>query len=303
MTLLDRHILPEERRPRLKRALISGHTLRFMECHNPLSALVASETTVENTARETVRFDGLWVSGFSIATSRALPDIELGRLEKRLETVEEIASATALPLIVDADTGGEPAAFRHLCTRLEALGVSAVVVEDKVFPKRSSLAANASHSLEDPAAFVAKITDAKRTLRSADFMIIARTEALIAGAGIEEAIRRAGYYLQSEADAILIHSKMPSGEDVLEFAGRFKALCASLGMEKPLFAIPTAYPHVTEDELKQAGVTGVIYGNHQIRAAYAAMTSVCKIILRHGRSLEAHSHIASVDDIFSTLSV
>ncbi|WP_413730075.1 isocitrate lyase/phosphoenolpyruvate mutase family protein [Sodalis sp. RH21] len=112
-------------------------------------------------------------------------------MEKRLETVEEIASATMLPLIVDVDTGGEPVACQHFCARLEALGVSAVVIEDKVFPKRSSLAASVSHNLEDLEVFVAKIAATKRAIQSPDFMIIARTEALIAGAGMAEAVRRA----------------------------------------------------------------------------------------------------------------
>lgn len=294
MSALACHILPEERRPKLRQQLGQDRALRFMEAHNPLSALIATSAATTGPDGNAAHFDGLWLSGFSIATSRALPDIELARLERRLETVEEIASATDLPLIVDADTGGEPIAFASLCARLETLGVSAVIVEDKVFPKRTSLAAGVHHELENTAAFIAKIAAAKRVIRSADFLIFARTEALIAGRGMEEAIARAEAFLKSEADGVLIHSKEKTGDDIAEFAARYRALAGHLGLVKPLLVVPTAYPQWTEAQLYAAGVSIVIYGNHQIRAAHAAMTAASTSVLRHGRALEVGAVISSV---------
>ena len=301
MTALSRHILPEERRPKLRLQLGHGRALRFMEAHNPLSAMIATLAETTGPDGYPARFDGLWLSGFSIATSRALPDIELARQERKLETVEEIAAATDLPLIVDVDTGGEPIAFASLCARLETLGVSAVIVEDKVFPKRTSLAAGVSHELEDIDVFTAKIATAKRVTRSKDFLIFARTEALIADRGIAEAIRRAEAFLQSQADGVLIHSKEKSGDDVREFAARYQALVRRLGIDKPLLVVPTAYPQWKESELQAIGVSLVIYGNHQIRAAHAAMTAACESVLRHGRALEAGVAISSVGQLLEQI--
>ncbi|WP_429941301.1 isocitrate lyase/phosphoenolpyruvate mutase family protein (plasmid) [Agrobacterium vitis] len=301
MTLLSHHILPEERQPKLKALLGRGRPLRFMETHNPLSAIVAQTASAVTLNGETARFDGLWLSGFSMATSRGLPDIELARFERRLETIEEIAAATDLPLIADGDTGGESLAFQLLCARLETIGVSAVVIEDKVFPKRTSLADGVRHALEDPHLFVSKIANAKSSLKSTDFMIIARTEALIAGAGIEEALRRAEVYLESAADGILVHSKVNSGKDVFEFATNYRRLCSAKGIRKPLVVIPTAYPQFYERDLAEVGIDLVIYGNHQIRAAHAAMTNVCQLILQHERALEAQDSISTVRELIDAV--
>lgn len=291
---LARHTLPEERRPKLKRLIEAGHPLRFMEAHNPLSALTASSAVAAGADGKARRFDGLWLSGFSMATSRALPDIELARFERRLESIEECLAVTDLPVIADADTGGEPKAFQYLCARLEALGVSGVVVEDKRFPKRTSLATGIAHRLEDVDIFLAKIDAAKSVLRSPDFLIFARTEALIAGAGMKEAVDRAEAFLRSSADGILIHSKDKTGAEVLEFAARHARACAVAGPRKPLLAVPTAYPHLTEGALNAAGISLVIYGNHQIRAAHAAMIAACESILAHGRAQEIGAAISPV---------
>lgn len=298
---LARHTLPEERRPKLKRLLADGRPLRFMEAHNSLSALTASSAAVAGRGGETRRFDGLWLSGFSMATARALPDIELARLERRLETIEDCLAATDLPVIADGDTGGEPKAFQYLCARLEALGVCAVVVEDKRVPKRTSLASGIVHSLEDIAPFLAKIDAAKSILKSADFLIFARTEALIAGAGMREAVVRAEAFLRSSADGILIHSKDTTGAEVLEFAGHYAQVCDAAGRRKPLLAVPTAYPHLTEAALNAAGIGLIIYGNHQIRAAHAAMTAACESILAHGRAQEIGETISPVAQLIAQI--
>ncbi|MBM3524423.1 MAG: phosphoenolpyruvate mutase [Alphaproteobacteria bacterium] len=293
--------LPEAKRPLLKAALARAGILRVMEAHNPLAAMIASTAEASGPDGGVARFDGLWLSGFSIATSRALPDSELLMLERRLETIEEIAAVTDRFLVADGDTGGDANALSHMCRRLEGLGVSAVVVEDKIFPKRTSLADGVDQHLEAPEAFAAKLEAAKRRLRSTDFLVFARIEALIAGAGLDEALRRARIYLASAADGIVIHSKQKSPGEVFFFAEGYRRLQSELGLAKPLMAIPTTYNAVTENELATRGFSIVVYGNHQVRAAFAGMQAACGSILRHGRSLEADAVCAPLPEIFRTI--
>ena len=302
MTLKYR-ILPEQRRGKLKAALAAGATLRVMEAHNPLSALIATAAAVDTPSGERREFAGLWLSGFSAASSRALPDVELSRFEKKLESIEEIAAATDKFLIADGDTGGDALSFQYLCSRLEALGVSAVIVEDKVFPKRTSLAAGVAHQLEDPPVFADKIARAREVLLSHDFLIFARIESLIAGVGVEDALARARVYLDSPADAIVIHSKDASAHDIFAFADGYRALCAQTGKRKPLVCIPTVYNFVTEQELSTRGFSIIIHANHQLRAACLAMQQVCRSILQHGRSLEADAMCVKLPELFAMIGV
>lgn len=293
--------LPEAKRPLLRARLAQPGVLRVMETHNPLAAMIAGHAEAPGPDGKPARFDGLWLSGFSIATSRALPDAEMLMLERRLETIEEIASVTDRFMIADGDTGGDANALSHSCRRLEALGVSAIVVEDKIFPKRTSLADGVAQHLEDPANFAAKLGAAKAALRSPDFLVFARIEALIAGAGLDEALRRARIYLASDADGLVIHSKQKQPDEVFAFAEGYRRLQDELGRRKPLMAIPTTYNSVTEAELGARGFSIVVYGNHQIRAAFAGMQRACQSILGHGRSLEADAVCAPLPEVFKTI--
>lgn len=300
--LLTRASLPEIRRPALRELLRQSRVLRAIECHNPLSAMLGASAAVDaGPAR--IEFDLLWVSGFSHATALGLPDAELAVLERRLDAIADIAAVTSKPLLADGDTGGDAMAFAYLCRRLEDLGVSGVVVEDKSGAKRTSLAEGASHQLEDPRAFVAKIAHAKQQLLSQDFLIIARIESLIAGAGLTNALSRAESYLQSSADGIAIHSKDSTGDQVLRFMDGYRQLQSRLGIAKPLVCIPTSYNHITGSELYKHGARIVIHGNHMIRAAYRGMQRAAELILQHDRSAEADSVCIPVNEIFASIGV
>jgi phosphoenolpyruvate phosphomutase len=302
MTLKYRS-LAENRRGRLKAMLAEGRELRAIEAHNPLSALIGSTASVRRPDGTRKEFDAIWLSGFTCAAARGLPDVELARFERRLETIEEIAAATAKPLIADADTGGDALAFQYLCARLEALGVSMVIVEDKVFPKRTSLAPGVHHELEDPDAFTAKIAKAKEACLTDDMLIFARIESLIAGAGHDDALARARTYLRSRADGIVIHSKDKSGAEVFAFLDAYKTLCEEAGITKLLLCIPTAYNFVTDAELFARGASIVIHANHLLRAAYKAMTEVSASILEHDRSREADERCAALRSLFDLIGV
>src|ERR1041385_6348042 len=171
MTLQHR-VLPEVRRRRLYDLLHAGRGVRIIEAHSGLSALVGSRAVFDAPGGEHLEFDGLWGSSLTNSAIKGLPDVELYTLERRVETIEEIAGVTNKPIIVDADTGGIDPNFDYLCSRLEALGVSAVVVEDKRYPKKNILLAVADHELEDPDVFCRKLSHARGVCLSEQFMII-----------------------------------------------------------------------------------------------------------------------------------
>lgn len=299
--ILTRATLPEHRRPRLAAMLRESRLLRAIECHNPLSAVLASHA--ESGGERKLRFDVLWASGFSHATTLGLPDSELSILERRIDTISDIAAVTDKPILADADTGGDELALLALCRRLEQIGVSGVVVEDKSGAKRTSLASDVHHELEDPGTFVRKIAHAKQGLLTNDFLVFARIESLIAGAGLADALTRAQAYLRSKADGVVIHSKDRTGTEVVTFMKEYAALQRSLGISKPLVCIPTAYPHITGAELHRLGASIVIHGNHMVRAAYRGMQLAARSILDHDRSLEANAVCAPVDELLSSIGV
>lgn len=296
---LSQPCLPEVRRPKLRAALAAGRLLRVIECHNALSAMLGAAAVGAGGQR----FDALWASGFSHATAMGLPDAELSVLERRIDAIGDISAVTALPIIVDADTGGDDLAFAYLCRRLEALGASGIIVEDKTGAKRTSLASSVQHEMADPTIFVNKIAKAKAAMLSRDVMVFARIESLIAGLGLADALSRAEVYLAGATDGIVIHSKDRSATEIFDFMAGYQALERRLGIHKPLVLIPTAYHHVTGAELHGRGAAIVIHGNHMVRAAFEAMKQTAKMLLDHDRSLEADVLCAPVTELFDAVGV
>src|SRR3989344_8162640 len=188
-------VSPSERIRKLKEALAIKGFIKVIEVHNGLSGLIANDFQIK-TDFGSLEFDALWESSLTDSASKGLPDIELVSMDSRLVTTEQIARVTDKPIIFDGDTGGDISQFEYLIPRLESIGVSAVIIEDKVFPKRNSLFQGAKQDLEDPKIFAEKIKAGKKVQKSRDFMIIARIETLIAGGTVEDALKRAGIYLR-----------------------------------------------------------------------------------------------------------
>ena len=181
---LHNNILPEDRRGKLKTLLAEGKLVRVLEAHNGLSGIVADHARIEGTSNGkmvTREFDAIWESSLTDSASKGHPDIEVISFDSRLHTINEILAVTSKPMIVDGDTGGDPRAFEYTVSKLERAGVSAVIIEDKVFPKRNSLESGTTQTLEDPEIFGQKIKRGKEVQMTKDFMIIARLESLIAG--------------------------------------------------------------------------------------------------------------------------
>jgi phosphoenolpyruvate phosphomutase len=279
-------ITPQIRRKRLKRLIKTKPMVRILEAHNGLTGLIVENTkiNVENTEKE---FDGMWISSLTDSTAKGKPDIEYVDLTSRLRTIEEILEVTTKPLIIDGDSGGLPEHFVFKVRTLERLGVSAVIIEDKIGIKRNSLFGTSAEQTQDTIEnFSYKISQGKKALITDDFMIIARIESLILKKGLEDALKRAKAYIEAGSDGIMIHSKEKEPTEILNFCNEYKKFTKKV----PLVVVPTTYNQITEDELIKAGVNVVIYANHLLRSAYPAMEKVAKSILMNNRSYEASKY-------------
>jgi phosphoenolpyruvate phosphomutase len=247
---------------------------------------------------ERAGFDAVWASGFAISAAQfALPDANVLTMTENLEIIRRMSHATGLPVIADIDNGyGNAINVMRTITEYEAAGVAAISIEDNIFPKRCSFYSGVQRELVSVEEHCGKIRAAKRAQRSADFMIIARTEALIAGWGMEEALQRATAYADAGADAILIHSKAPTAAEVTEFARRW-----SRGT--PLVVVPTTYASTPLQTLEAAGFKMVIFANHPIRAAITAMKETLAMLRREGTASLLDPHIASLDEVYDLVGV
>jgi phosphoenolpyruvate phosphomutase len=228
-----------------------------------------------------------------------LPDAEVVGNPSRLHTIDEILNVTSKPLIIDGDTGGSPVQFEYFVRSLERLGVSAVIIEDKVFPKRNSLDASAKQTLEGPEIFAQKIARGRAARVTDDFMVIARVESLIAGLSLEDAFMRAEKYIAAGVDGIMIHSKSDSPDEVLAFAGAYDEFCKRFDRRPILVCVPTTYNLITDVKLAKHGFNVIIHANHLLRSAYRAMLQTAEAILSSDRGFEAEPLCAPVPAIFA----
>ena len=288
---------PSVRMSRLRRLIDNKPIVRLMEAHSGLSGLIVENTNFERDGR-TYEFDGMWSSSLTDSTSRGKPDIEAVDISSRLQMINEIFEVTTKPLVFDGDTGGKPEHFAFTVRSLERLGVSAVIIEDKEGLKRNSLfgteVEQTQSSIED---FCGRLRVGKESQITDDFMVIARIESLILDKGLNDALERAEAYIDAGADAIMIHSRQKSPDEVFEFC----AHAAKFDTQVPIVAVPTSYHQVTESELADAGVRVVIYANHMLRAAYPQMRKVAATVLEHGRALEADELLASISEVLTII--
>lgn len=281
----------------LRRLLQAKDVVRVMEAHNGLSALIVENTSVEVNGIKQV-FDAIWLSSLTDSTAKGKPDIELVDRTSRMQTMNEIMEVTTKPIIFDGDTGGPSEHFTFLVKTLERLGVSAVIIEDKVGLKRNSLfGTDAEQVLDTIEGFSYKISQGKKAQVTEDFMVIARVEALIAGKSVEEALTRAKAYIDAGADGIMIHSHLKDTTQIREFCEGYKRFEHRV----PLVAVPTSYNHLREKELEAMGFNIVIYANHLLRSAYPAMKQTAELILKNQRSLEADDICMPIKEILTLI--
>ena len=266
--------------------------LRTKLKENPILKIAGAFDAMSAKLVELNNFDAVWAGSFAISATHALPDASILTMTEFLSAASNMADACSIPIIADCDTGfGGPSNVSHLVKKYENAGIAAICIEDKIFPKQNSLLKEGKQELLSEKDFVAKIIAAKTAKNDPNFMIIARIEALIAGHGMEEALKRATAYEIAGADAILIHSKKNTPDEVFEF-------CNTWNGNIPIIVIPTTYPTVTLDELKNNNVKMVIYANQSLRAAHWAMSDHLKQLSNAKSLSEVKTNLTSMDDIF-----
>lgn len=276
-------VTPQTRLASLRRLISAKPIVRILESHNGLTGLIAEHTSVDVNG-QLREFDGMWASSLTDSTSKGKPDIEAVDLTTRLHDLNDTLEVTTKPVIFDGDTGGKVEHFVFTVRTLERLGISAVIIEDKVGLKQNSLFGTDAIQTQDTIeGFCHKIQEGKNAQITKDFMIISRCESLIAGKPVDDALERCHAYVAAGADGVMIHSKNKDGMDIKEFCQRFR----EKDDHTPIIAVPTTYNQFTEEELAEWGINVVIYANHMLRAAYPAMVKCAETILETSRSLEA----------------
>lgn len=289
---LQRGTTPGQRLRRLRRLLEIKPLVRVMEVHNGLTALIVEQVRI-NQDGATREFDAMWSSSLTDSLAKGKPDIEAVDPTSRVVTVDQIFEVTTKPMIFDGDSGGPAERFVFLVKTLERLGVSAVIIEDKIGLKRNSLFGTSELQQQDSIeAFSHKLSAGKRAQVTDAFMVIARIESLIAGAGQADAIERARAYIDAGADAIMIHSAKKDPAEIVSFMDEY----GTFANRVPLVVVPSSYNSITEEELVDHGASIVIYANHLIRSAYPAMWRTAESILEHHRSREADEFMLPISE-------
>jgi len=265
------------------RRLLTSRELEFlMEAHNGLSARIVEEAG----------FKGIWASGLALSAQFGVRDCNEASWTQVVDMLEFMSDATNVPILLDGDTGyGDFNNVRRLVKKLEQRGIAGVCLEDKLFPKRNSLLPGERQPLADIAEFCGKLKAAKDSQADSDFVVVARVEALIANRGMDEALERAEAYRQAGADPILIHSRKPRPDEILEFAAHWDR-------RHPLVIVPTNYYSTPTNAFRKAGVSVAIWANHTLRSAIAHMQVVARQVHAEQSVAGVEDHIAPVSEIF-----
>jgi phosphoenolpyruvate phosphomutase len=267
----------------LRRDLESKSILRVGGAFDAMSAKL-----VENSG-----FDAVWAGSFAISATHALPDASILTMTEFFDAVSSMSSTCKIPVIADCDTGyGGPSNVRHMIRKYESAGISSICIEDKTFPKQNSLLENGKNDLLSEKEFVAKILAAKEARVNKNFIIIARVEALISGAGMNEALKRASAYENAGADAILIHSKQKTPDEIFEFTDSWKG-------SAPIVVVPTTYDSVKISDLEAHKIKMVIYANQTLRVAHMAMDRLLKEMIKADHISDVKDKMSTMQDIFN----
>ncbi|HWX48557.1 MAG TPA: phosphoenolpyruvate mutase [Roseomonas sp.] len=265
----------------LRREIMSPSLSFLMEAHDGMSAKIVQEAG----------FRGIWASGLTTSAALGLRDSNEASWTQVLDVLEYMADATTLPILVDGDTGhGNFNNVRRFVRKLCERGIAGVCIEDKLFPKTNSFLGEAQ-PLADVDEFCGRIKAGKDSQTDDDFVLVARVEALISGHSMEEALRRAEAYHRAGADAILIHSKKSTADEIFTFTERW-------GNRAPVVIVPTMYYSTPTDLFRQAGISTIIWANHLMRSSIAAMRETAQRIHEDESLVRVEGSVATVKDIF-----
>ncbi len=294
---LINHLTPTSRVSILKRLIDSKKIVRILESHSPLSGLIVENMKFQK-GNTTEQFDGMWSSSLTDSSLKGKPDNQSLDFSSRFNGLGDLFDVTTKPLIFDADNGGRLEHLPFTVRTLERLGVSAIMIEDKIGLKKNSLFRDQSGAKQDSIKdFCKKIDLIKKTRNSKDFLIGARIESFILGKGLQDGLKRAKAYSAAGADLILIHSKENTPKEIFSFSKVFR----KTRYFKPLVSVPSTYSRTTESMLIKNGFKIVIYANQMLRASYPAMENVAKTILKNQRSFELEKKISSVKEVINLI--
>mgnify|MGYP001311940976 FL=1 len=294
---LINHLTPTSRVSILKRLIDSKKIVRILESHSPLSGLIAENMKFQR-GNKTEQFDGMWSSSLTDSSLKGKPDNQSLDFSSRFNGLGDLFDVTTKPLIFDADNGGRLEHLPFTVRTLERLGVSAIMIEDKIGLKKNSLFKDQAGAKQDSIKdFCKKIDLIKKTRNSKDFLIGARIESFILGKGLQDGLKRAKAYSKAGADLILIHSKENTPKEIFSFSKVFR----KTKYFKPLVSVPSTYSRTTESMLIKNGFKIVIYANQMLRASYPAMENVAKTILKNQRSFELEKKISSVKEVINLI--
>jgi phosphoenolpyruvate phosphomutase len=265
------------------RRLVARPDLAFlMEAHDGVSARIAAEAG----------FEGVWASGLTMSASFGVRDNNELSWSQVVDHVSFMADAAAAPILVDGDTGyGNFNNMRRLVRKLEQVGVAGVTIEDKLFPKTNSFLRSEQQPLADVEEFCGKIKAGKDSQTDPDFVLVARVEALIAGWGVAEAIRRAEAYHLAGADAILIHSRQSSAAEIFAFLEEW-------ANRAPVVLVPTKYWRTPTAEYRARSVSVVVWANHLLRSAIAAMQATARRLHEDQTLIDVEPQVAPLPEVF-----
>lgn len=267
---------------KFKEMLHSNQLEFILEAHDGMSAKIVEEAG----------FKGIWASGLCISASMGVRDNNEASWTQVLDVLEFMSDATTIPIMVDADTGyGNFNNVRRLVKKLGQRDIAAMCIEDKLFPKTNSFIQGESQPMADINEFSGKIKAAKDTQENPDFCVIARTESFITGRGLDEALKRARAYCEAGADAILVHSKISTADQILAFMAEWDNSC-------PIVIVPTTYFATPTDIFAEARVSLVIWANHLLRSSIYAMQNTAATIYQEQTLVPIDREIVTVKEIF-----
>ena len=254
--------------------------LQIPGAHNGLAALQAKASG----------FKALYLSGAAMTASMGLPDVGMITLDEVCFFIKQVVRSSALPVLVDADTGfGETLNVMHTVRSFEDMGAAAIQLEDQILPKKCGHLND--KKLAPPEEMAAKIAAAARARRH--LFIVARTDAA-ATEGIDGAIKRALLYREAGADAIFPEA-LTSAEMFRQYASEVKA---------PLLANMTEFgrtPFFTPKEFQAMGYKMVIWPVSALRMAARAQKRLYDTLIQDGRVNAVLDQMLTREELYKTI--
>ncbi|MEU5692002.1 isocitrate lyase/phosphoenolpyruvate mutase family protein [Actinosynnema sp. NPDC020468] len=270
---------------------ISGESFRAVLAREGAVRVAGAHDALGASLAQRAGFPAVWASSLEISAARCVPDASMLTMTEYLEAAVRMQRQIGIPVVADCDTGfGNNLNVAYLVHEYEAAGITAICIEDKYYPKMNSFAPG-RHDLLDVDTFARKIAVAKQAQSGEDFFVIARTEAIISGLGVDEALKRGHAYVKAGADAVLVHSKAKTNVQVLSFLQQWDS-------PVPVVVVPTTYPDWPFDEAVAAGASVVIYANQGLRATVGALRDTFRAIVAQGSSVALEGDLATLDDVF-----